>query len=624
MIIIMGVSGSGKTTLGKNLSKTTGWPFYDADDFHSIANKKKMLSGFPLTDDDRKLWLDTLSKKISIWSKKGDAILACSSLKEKYRKKFMKITAINWVVLNGSFNQIKARLSKRKNHFFNPKLLKSQIEAYEPPCYGINLRLSQSLKNKTEIIIKEINNHKKSEIGIVGLGIMGKGIALNLAEKSIKVSVYNRKSKGEEKVVDDFLKRNIRYKNISGFNKIQSFIESLETPRKIWLMIKSGEPVDKLIDEIKTHLDPKDIIIDSGNSNYLYTQKREKELKKLNIDFVGCGISGGKDGARNGASIMFGGTKRAYLVMRPLLNLLSVNEKNKKPSQTRIGSDGAGHFVKMVHNGIEYVEMQLIAEIYSIVKKFMNNHEISKLFNKWNKGHNSSYLLGISHQIFQKKEGNKYLIDLISDKAENKGTGIWSSIAALKYGEPNSMVSSAVNSRFISKMKSERIFLSENKPSLKKTTKIDLEVINKSYEFARLINHIQSFNLIKKASKINGWEYNPSEISRVWTQGCIIRSELMENLFSIFKTSKDLLKNKNILEKLHELEQCTSNLISHGLENKIPLDAFSNSYNYWLSICSDTSPANLIQAQRDFFGGHGYSRIDKGLYKTFNSNWQKK
>ena len=624
MIIIMGVSGSGKTTLGKNLSKTTGWPFYDADDFHSIANKKKMLSGFPLTDDDRKLWLDTLSKKISIWSKKGDAILACSSLKEKYRKKFMKITAINWVVLNGSFNQIKARLSKRKNHFFNPKLLKSQIEAYEPPCYGINLRLSQSLKNKTEIIIKEINNHKKSEIGIVGLGIMGKGIALNLAEKSIKVSVYNRKSKGEEKVVDDFLKRNIRYKNISGFNKIQSFIESLETPRKIWLMIKSGEPVDKLIDEIKTHLDPKDIIIDSGNSNYLYTQKREKELKKLNIDFVGCGISGGKDGARNGASIMFGGTKRAYLVMRPLLNLLSVNEKNKKPSQTRIGSDGAGHFVKMVHNGIEYVEMQLIAEIYSIVKKFMNNHEISKLFNKWNKGHNSSYLLGISHQIFQKKEGNKYLIDLISDKAENKGTGIWSSIAALKYGEPNSMVSSAVNSRFISKMKSERIFLSENKPSLKKTTKIDLEVINKSYEFARLINHIQSFNLIKKASKINGWEYNPSEISRVWTQGCIIRSELMENLFSIFKTSKDLLKNKNILEKLHELEQCTSNLISHGLENKIPLDAFSNSYNYWLSICSDTSPANLIQAQRDFFGGHGYSRIDKGSHKTFNSNWQKK
>lgn len=620
----MGVSGSGKTTLGKNLSKTTGWPFYDADDFHSIANKKKMLSGFPLTDDDRKLWLDTLSKKISIWSKKGDAILACSSLKEKYRKKFMKITAINWVVLNGSFNQIKARLSKRKNHFFNPKLLKSQIEAYEPPCYGINLRLSQSLKNKTEIIIKEINNHKKSEIGIVGLGIMGKGIALNLAEKSIKVSVYNRKSKGEEKVVDDFLKRNIRYKNISGFNKIQSFIESLETPRKIWLMIKSGEPVDKLIDEIKTHLDPKDIIIDSGNSNYLDTQKREKELKKLNIDFVGCGISGGKDGARNGASIMFGGTKRAYLVMRPLLNLLSVNEKNKKPSQTRIGSDGAGHFVKMVHNGIEYVEMQLIAEIYSIVKKFMNNHEISKLFNKWNKGHNSSYLLGISHQIFQKKEGNKYLIDLISDKAENKGTGIWSSIAALKYGEPNSMVSSAVNSRFISKMKSERIFLSENKPSLKKTTKIDLEVINKSYEFARLINHIQSFNLIKKASKINGWEYNPSEISRVWTQGCIIRSELMENLFSIFKTSKDLLKNKNILEKLHELEQCTSNLISHGLENKIPLDAFSNSYNYWLSICSDTSPANLIQAQRDFFGGHGYSRIDKGSHKTFNSNWQKK
>ncbi len=624
MIVIMGISGSGKTTLGKNLSEKTGWPFYDADDFHSLTNKKKMLSGLPLTDDDRESWLDTLSRKISIWSKKGETILACSSLKEKYRKKLMKKTAIKWVVLEGSYGQIKARLSKRKNHFFNPKLLKSQIEAYEPPYYGINLKLGQSLKNKTEIIINEMNKNQKSKIAIIGLGTMGKGIALNLAEKGIKVSVYNRNSKGEEKVVDNFLKKNITYKNIIGFNKIKNLIESLETPRKIWLMIKSGGAIDHIIDEIKSYLDPKDIIIDSGNSNYIDTQKREKKLKKINVDFVGCGISGGSYGARNGASIMFGGTKRAYLVMRPLLNLLSVNEKNKKPSQTRIGSDGAGHFVKMVHNGIEYVEMQLIAEIYSIVKKFMNNHEISKLFNKWNKGHNSSYLLGISHQIFQKKEGNKYLIDLISDKAENKGTGIWSSIAALKYGEPNSMVSSAVNSRFISKMKSERIFLSENKPSLKKTTKIDLEVINKSYEFARLINHIQSFNLIKKASKINGWEYNPSEISRVWTQGCIIRSELMENLFSIFKTSKDLLKNKNILEKLHELEQCTSNLISHGLENKIPLDAFSNSYNYWLSICSDTSPANLIQAQRDFFGGHGYSRIDKGSHKTFNSNWQKK
>ena len=624
MIIIMGVSGSGKTTLGKNLSKTTGWPFYDADDFHSIANKKKMLSGFPLTDDDRKLWLDTLSTKISIWSKKGDAILACSSLKEKYRKKFMKMTAINWVVLNGSFNQIKARLSKRKNHFFNPKLLKSQIEAYEPPYYGINLRLSQSLKNKTEIIIKEINNHKKSEIGIIGLGIMGKGIALNLAEKSIKVSVYNRKSKGEEKVVDDFLKRNIQYKNISGYNKIQSFIESLETPRKIWLMIKSGEPVDKLIDEIKPYLEPKDILIDSGNSNYLDTQKREKELKKLNIDFVGCGISGGKDGARNGSSIMFGGSKSAYLNMQSILDLLSLNSKHKKPSHTNIGSDGAGHFIKMVHNGIEYVEMQLISEVYSLVKKFMSNDSISELFNKWNDGSESSYLLAISHKIFKKKEGNKYLIDLILDKAENKGTGIWSSIAALKYGEPSSMISSAVNARFISNMRSKRIDLSNNKPRSKKSSLIDLETLKESYQFARLINHIQGFSLIEKASKSNGWKYNPSEIARVWTQGCIIRSELMENLFSTFKTSKNLLKNKNILKKLQKLEESTSKLIRHGLDNKIPLDTYSNSYNYWLSICTESSPANLIQAQRDFFGSHGYSRIDKGLNETFNSNWENK
>lgn len=453
---------------------------------------------------------------------------------------------------------------------------------------------------------------------------MGKGMALNIAEKSIKVSVYNRKSKGEEKVVDDFLKKNIHYKNIAGFNKIQSFVESLETPRKIWLMIKSGEPVDKLIDEIKPYLEPKDIIIDSGNSNYLDTQKREKELKKINIDFVGCGISGGKDGARNGASIMFGGSKSTYLNMQSTLNLLSINSKYKKPSHTNIGPDGAGHFVKMVHNGIEYVEMQLIAEIYSIVKRFMSNDSISELFNKWNDGSESSYLLTISHKIFKKKEGNKYLIDLILDKAENKGTGIWSSIAALKYGEPSSMIYSAVNSRFISNMKSKRVQLSNNKPRSKKSSLIDLGTLKKSYQFARLINHIQGFSLIERASEFNGWKYNPSEIARVWTQGCIIRSELMENLFSIFKTSKDLFKNQNILKKLQILEESTSKLIRYGLDNKIPLDTYSNSYNYWLSICSESLPANLIQAQREFFGSHGYSRIDKGLNETFNSNWENK
>ena len=448
------------------------------------------------------------------------------------------------------------------------------------------------------------------KIAYIGLGKMGKNMVELLLEQGIEVVAYNRHPEAVKEVAEKGAIPAFTYKEI--FDHLD------DDQRIIWLMVPHSA-VSHVIDEIKPFLKKEDIVIDGGNSLYENSITYAKDLEQKGVHFLDIGVSGGPWGARHGSCLLVGGPKKVYDIVLPLIQAAAAPDSYKY-----LGETGAGHFAKMVHNGIEYVEMQLIAEIYSIVKKFMNNHEISKLFNKWNKGHNSSYLLGISHQIFQKKEGNKYLIDLISDKAENKGTGIWSSIAALKYGEPNSMVSSAVNSRFISKMKSERIFLSENKPSLKKTTKIDLEVINKSYEFARLINHIQSFNLIKKASKINGWEYNPSEISRVWTQGCIIRSELMENLFLIFKTSKDLLKNKNILEKLHELEQCTSNLISHGLENKIPLDAFSNSYNYWLSICSDTSPANLIQAQRDFFGGHGYSRIDKGLYKTFNSNWQKK
>ena len=620
----MGVSGSGKTTLGKNISKLTGWPFYDADDFHSKKNKQKMSSGIPLTDSDREFWLNSISKKIATWSEKGETILACSSLKEKYRKKFMRETAIKWFVLEGSYNDLKDRLINRKNHFFNSKLLKSQIEVFEPPSYGLYLKLKQSLKSKSETIISEIKKNKESSIGIVGLGVMGRGIALNLAEKGVRVSVYNRKSREEKKVVDDFLKSNIHYKNIISFDKIKNFVQSIETPRKIWLMIKSGEPVDKLIDEIKPYLEPKDIIIDSGNSNYLDTQKREKELKKINIDFVGCGISGGEYGARNGASIMFGGAKKAYSKIEFVLNMLSVNTKNNKPSQAYIGTDGSGHFVKMVHNSIEYAEMQLIAEIYSMVKSFMNNDEISKLFNKWNKGSQSSYLLDISQQIFQKRDKKKYLIDLIVDKSDNKGTGIWSSITALKHGEPNTMISSAINARFISNMRSIRNSLAKNNTTSKKTNIIDLEILEKSYEFSRLINHIQGFNMIKKVSKSNGWECNLSEIARVWTQGCIIRSQLMENLSLIFTKSKNLLENPLIINKLKKSEKSLSILISYAAKNKIPIDSFSSAYNFWLSICTDNSTANLIQAQRNFFGAHGYLRKDKGSKEIFKTNWLNK
>ena len=274
MIVIMGVSGSGKTTLGKSLSDETRIPFYDADDFHSDHNKEKMIKGLPLSDNDRILWLNTLKNKISYWSKIGETILACSALKEDYRKKLMLNNSIKWIFLEGSFKQISSRLFNRENHFFNSNLLKSQFDILEIPSYGTHLNCNQSSDELCELIVKKLKLNTNSSIGVIGLGVMGEGIALNIAEQKFKISVYNRTIPGEEKIVQQFLDNYINFKSIKGFTNIETFIMSIERPRKIWLMIKSGKAIDKLIKEILPFLDSGDVIIDGGNSHYSYTQRR--------------------------------------------------------------------------------------------------------------------------------------------------------------------------------------------------------------------------------------------------------------------------------------------------------------------------------------------------------------
>jgi len=622
MYIIMGVSGSGKTFLGKQLAKVISKPFYDADDFHSKANKIKMKSGHALNDKDRQPWLHTLANNINTWARDGGAILACSALKEDYRKKLSKgNNHITWIVLNGTFKIIQSRLKERKDHFFNPKLLKSQFDILELPNYGIHLNINQP----TEVLIQSIFAKKtidnQASIGVIGMGVMGQGIAINCYKNDFETAVYNRFVKGEKNVVFDFLSKHPNVKNLHGFIDLLTFIRALKRPRKIWLMIKSGTAIDALIDEILPFIDKNDVIIDGGNSHYMDTQRREIALKKHGINYVGCGVSGGEIGAREGASLMFGGSKEAYNVLMPILNAISAKDNSGKPCQLYVGADGAGHFVKMVHNGIEYAEMQLLAELYALLSNQTDYDEMASVFEKWNQGSEGSYLLEITSKILKKKEGSEYLLDVILDNAKTKGTGMWSAQSSLSLGVVNTMMSSAIFARYVSGMKEQREFLVKRKPPSEATKFFDLNTLKDAYRFARIINHIQGFNLIQAASKKYHWNYNPEEIARIWTKGCIIRSNLMEELISYFAHDKSLFKNDTLMETLTKTEPQIATLLHHAINQKVALDSFSSAYNYWISMCTKRLPANLIQAQRDFFGAHTYQRIDKNVDTNFHTKW---
>lgn len=462
---------------------------------------------------------------------------------------------------------------------------------------------------------------KLSEFGLFGLGVMGQSLSLNIASKGIELSVYNRSIGSEASVVSDFLETNSEFKNISGFTDIKAFVNSLQRPRSIFLMISAGPAVDAVIDALMPYLDTNDIIIDGGNSFFKDTQRRSKLLDGQGFHFIGCGVSGGEQGALLGPSIMPGGTKKGYDTISNVLESIAAKDKNGLPCCTYIGKDGAGHFVKMVHNGIEYAEMQLLAELYSLLKINFNYDEISEIFSEWNEGELSSYLLEITAHILKRKEGEHYLLDLILDKAGNKGTGSWSSQLAMQLGTATSMMTSAVFARYLSSFKEARVEMSLNvsaQPSSIDT--LDVGLLKEAYHFAKTLNHHQGFQLLQTASESYQWELNLSEIARIWTNGCIIKSDFMERCSKILN-SGSLLSQPEIFERLKNSEPQITEVLQLGLGSRTPLDTFHSAYNYWISMTSEELPANLIQAQRDYFGAHTYLRNDHPATDIFHTNW---
>ena len=631
IFIIMGVSGCGKTTVGELLAQELKLPFYDADDFHPQENIDKMSRGIPLQDEDRQHWLEDMARHIQKWEEKGGAVLACPSHKEKYRQILQSgaRSPINWIFLDGSRALIMERIESRKGHFMSSALLDSQFEALEKPTYGLCMDISLSPKVIVQQILKKVNNmNSLSEFGLIGMGVMGKSLALNLAGKDINIAIYNRHLAGKEEDVAKKIALENPSLPIEGFDDIKAFLASLERPRKILLMIVAGRVVDFQIEELLPLLEEGDVIIDGGNSFYKDTDRRTQELAKKGIHFVGTGISGGEEGALKGPSMMPGGAKEGYVQVEKYLQKIAAHDKNGKPCTTYVGPGGAGHFVKMVHNSIEYAEMQVLAETYYLLRYFAacSPEEIVQILKGWQNGGLGSYLLEITIDILQKKEGNDLLLDKILDQAEQKGTGGWSVGAALEYGVPYSSLTEAVTARSISAFKTQRVQASSLYQHTLSQGAPDREGfiagLRAAYQATRIINHDIGFRLMQEVSDKNKWDLNFSEIARIWTNGCIIRSEFMEELSEIFKTEKNILTAPSVVTRMKAYRKGFAATVADGLQAGYSLPVFSSALNYFLGFISENSPANLIQAQRDYFGAHTYRRKDKPDAQYFHTIWK--
>ena len=430
-----------------------------------------------------------------------------------------------------------------------------------------------------------MNSH--AQIGIIGLGAMGQGLALNIAEKGYRISVFNRHLDGvEENVAQDFVAKSEHRDTMVGFDEWGPFVQSLAAPRKILLLVSAGAAVDEVIENLTPFLKAGDLIVDGGNSHHRDTERRLQDLETMNIDYLGAGISGGPDGARQGPAIMVGGT--GYEKASNLLCSIAAQDSSGKDCCSYIGAGGAGHYVKMVHNGIEYAEMQLLAEVYQLLRYYcqVEPQKIAGIFNTWQEADLASYLLRITADILAQMDGDEPFIDKVLDKAGQKGTGSWSVASAMDLGVPGSTISEALMARYLSGMKDERLRAEKKYNLPRKTFSGDkqefINNIQDGYRGARIINHAVGFHLLREARNTNEWQAGISEIARIWTKGCIIQSQLMVDLVGILKSDDSVLLHDDIVGHLQSSTPDLKQLVAAGLDGGYALPVFSAALNYYL------------------------------------------
>lgn len=463
----------------------------------------------------------------------------------------------------------------------------------------------------------------KPQIGVVGMAVMGKNLALNIESRGYSVAIYNRTGSKTEKVVADHPDKNL----VPSYT-IEDFVNSLETPRRIILMVKAGAPTDATIKSLLPHLDKGDVLIDGGNTFFQETMRRNEELDNSGINFIGMGVSGGEKGALGGPSLMPGGQKEAYDLVEPILKKIAAKAEDGEACVTYVGPNGAGHYVKMVHNGIEYGDMELIAESYNLMRNLLglSNDEISDVFNEWKDGELKSYLIDITADILTRKDDlgtGKPIVDVILDRAGNKGTGKWSSQSALELGVPQSLITESVYARYISAMKDERVAASQVLPNpefdLGDVNKKELvEKIRRALYFSKIMSYAQGFEQLRVASENYDWNLNYGDMAKIWREGCIIRAQFLQKITDAYEKNpelKNLMLDDYFKKIVEEYQNDVRDIAALAIKAGVACPGFSSAITYYDQYRSAHLPANIIQAQRDYFGAHTYERTDReGIY----------
>lgn len=468
---------------------------------------------------------------------------------------------------------------------------------------------------------------KPADIGLIGLAVMGQNLVLNMADHGFTVAVFNR----TVSKVDDFLQGEAKGKSISGGHSLEEFFRLLKKPRKVMLMVKAGDPVDEFIEQCLPYLEKGDILIDGGNSHFPDSQRRYEMLKAKGILFIGSGISGGEEGARHGPSIMPGGSPEGWPLIKPIFQKIAAKSDDGAPCCDWVGEGGAGHYVKMVHNGIEYGDMQLICEAFDLLKRGLGYSygELSQIFNEWNKGDLDSYLIEITAKIFTQLDSDKKpLLDKILDAAGQKGTGKWTATNALDMGLPVTLIAEAVFARCLSAFKEERVAASKvikgPKASFTGDKKTFTQAVKDALYASKIVSYAQGFMLMQKASEEFHWKLNYGSIALMWRGGCIIRSKFLGKIKEAFDKNpslKNLLLAPFFLSAIEKAQENWRIVIAEGARLGIPLPCFSTALNFFDGYRTDRLPANLLQAQRDFFGAHTYERVDKPRGQFFHTDW---
>lgn len=468
----------------------------------------------------------------------------------------------------------------------------------------------------------------EQDIGLIGLAVMGENLILNMESRGYSVAVYNR----TVQKVDDFVNGRAKGKNIKGYHTLEDFIQGLKKPRKVMLMVKAGKPVDEFIEHIIPLLEKGDIIIDGGNSHFPDTIRRTKYLEEKGLLYIGTGVSGGEEGALKGPSIMPGGSAAAWPHVEPIFKDIAAKVEDGSPCCEWVGSDGAGHFVKMVHNGIEYGDMQMISEAYWIMKNAlgMTTDEMQDVFKEWNKGELDSYLIEITSEIMGKKdeETGKPMLDVILDTAGQKGTGRWTSFEALNLGIPVPTVVEAVLARAMSAIKEERVAASKKlhgpQAQFSGDKKEFIGMIRQALFASKICSYAQGFQLMRAAAEEYHWDLKFGEIALMWRGGCIIRAQFLSKIKAAFDNNpklENLLLDDYFKSVIESHQKAWRKVIATAVEMGIPVPAFSSALAYYDGYRSDRLSANLLQAQRDYFGAHTYERVDKPRGQFFHTNW---